>query len=326
MKKILTKARAKSLIDKFSKAKVLVIGDLIMDHFIWGTVKRISPEAPVPVVDVKDESIMLGGSANVVNNLRSLKAKCLLTGVVGNDFDGKRLLDDLKKEKVSTDGIIVDKTRLTTIKTRVIAHSQQVVRFDREVKEKIKEKTLDKVLSYIETNIKKADIVILSDYAKGVITKDLAAKVIELANKHDKMVAVDPKTEHYEFYKGATFMTPNNLEASQLSGIDIVDNKTLKKAEAKIAGDLNLDALLVTRGEHGMSLFEASGETHIPTVAREVFDVSGAGDTVIAIFSLALAVGASFKEAAALSNIAAGIVVGKVGTAAVTREELLESL
>ncbi len=258
MKKIISKTRAKSLIANFPKAKVLVIGDLIMDHFIWGTVKRISPEAPVPVVDVKDESIMLGGSANVVNNLRSLKAKCLLTGVVGNDFDGKRLLDDLKKEKVSTDGIIVDKSRLTTIKTRVIAHSQQVVRFDREVKEKIKEKTLDKVLNYIETNIKKADIVILSDYAKGVITKDLAAKVIELAGKHNKMVAVDPKTEHYEYYKGATFMTPNNLEASQLSGIDIVDSKTLKKAEAKIAGDLNLDALLVTRGEHGMSLFEKS--------------------------------------------------------------------
>jgi D-beta-D-heptose 7-phosphate kinase/D-beta-D-heptose 1-phosphate adenosyltransferase len=326
MKKLLGVERAEALIDSFKDARVLVIGDLIMDHFIWGKVRRISPEAPVPVVEVTSESLMLGGSANVVNNIITLGGTALVTGVVGRDFDGEKLTGALTDMGVSTGGIVVDETRPTTIKTRVIAHSQQVVRFDRENRDRIDGAAYDCVLSYIRESVKDADIVVISDYAKGLISRDLMADTIEVAKDAGRMIAVDPKVEHFGYYKGATVVTPNNVEASIASGMEIEDDVTLHKAGERLIDMVGCDALLITRGEHGMSLFEPGSEAHIPTVAREVYDVSGAGDTVIGVLSLALAVGADFKEAAMLANFAAGVVVGKIGTATLTPAELREAV
>ena len=325
MRRYLSLRRAETLIEKFKKARVLVIGDLIMDHFIWGKVRRISPEAPVPVVEVTSESIVLGGSANVVNNIHSLGGRASVTGVIGADNEGRRLVEMLREKGIEADGIIKDATRPTTIKTRIIAHSQQMVRFDREMKDKIGPDTTAKVLSYIKRAAKAADLVVISDYAKGLITQRLVEETNALCQRLGKPVAVDPKVEHFDFYKGVTIVTPNNLEASQASGVDITDNDTLHRAGEVLFNRLGCQALLITRGENGMSLFEASSETHIPTVAKEVFDVSGAGDTVIGTLALALAGGASFTGAAVLANIAAGVVVGKVGTATLSPEELREA-
>jgi D-beta-D-heptose 7-phosphate kinase/D-beta-D-heptose 1-phosphate adenosyltransferase len=326
MTRLLSIKRALSIIGRFKKARVLVVGDLIMDHFIWGKVRRISPEAPVPVVEVTSESVMLGGSANVVNNIVGLGGGALVTGVVGRDHDGVRLANALKEKGVSIDGIVVDAKRPTTIKTRVIAHSQQVVRFDRENKDRIGPACLAKVLGYIRKAIKGADVVLVSDYAKGVITEALVEEASALCKGLGRPLAVDPKVEHFDFYKGVSIVTPNNLEASIASGIEIEDEGSLKRAGEVLLGRLGAGALLITRGEHGMTLFENGVETHIPTVAKEVFDVSGAGDTVIAALGLCLAAGADFKEASVIANFAAGVVVGKVGTATVSPLELKEAI
>jgi len=325
MRRLLSHKRAHAIINRFSRARVLVIGDLIMDHFIWGKVARISPEAPVPVVAVTSESLMLGGSANVVNNIHSLGGRSRVTGVIGRDDDGKRLIGALKEKKISSDGIIVDAKRPTTIKTRVIAHSQQVVRFDREMKDKIDPACTAKVLAYVRKAVKDADVVVISDYAKGLVTKTLVEETIAICRSLGKPVAVDPKVEHFDYYAGATIITPNNLEASQASGVEISDDASLHRAGEVLFNKLGCAALLITRGEHGMSLFEPGSETHIPTVAKEVFDVSGAGDTVIGTLALAIASGASFREAAVLANFAAGVVVGKVGTATLTPDELMDA-
>lgn len=326
MKRYLSSKRAQTLIDKFSRARILVIGDLIMDHFIWGKVKRISPEAPVPVVEVTSESIMLGGSANVVNNIHSLGGRSLVTGVIGSDTDGRKLTALLKEKGIPTEGLISDDKRPTTIKTRIIAHNQQVVRFDRERRDKIDPEATDRVIRYIKRAVKGADIVIVSDYAKGLITQHLMDEMNSLCLTLGKPVAVDPKVEHFDFYKKVTIVTPNNLEASLASGVEMDSEEALHRAGEVLFGRLGCKALLVTRGEQGMSLFEPGRETHIPTVAQEVFDVSGAGDTVISTLALALAAGASFREAAVLANFAAGVVVGKIGTATVTPEELYNAV
>ena len=326
MERILNIKRAHSIIRDFKKARVLVIGDLIVDHFIWGRVTRISPEAPVPVVDVTKETIMLGGSANVVNNVRSLGARCYVAGVVGKDSDGKTLVDMLRQSRIPTEGVIIDDGRPTTIKTRIIAHHQQVVRFDREKKEEIKKRVEEKVLNYARKAIGHADIVVISDYAKGIVTEALTSSVMEIASRAGRPVVIDPKVEHFDYYRRATLVTPNNIEAGVASGIEIEDEKTLETAGRALLRKLECEALLVTRGESGMSLFLPEGETHIPTVAREVYDVSGAGDTVIGVAALSLAAGASFKEAAVLANLAAGIVVEKLGTATVTPAELMDAV
>ncbi len=326
MKTLLSTKKATDIINKFSRAKVLVIGDLIMDHFIWGSVDRISPEAPVPVVDVREEEILLGGSANVVNNIRELGGKCYLTGVAGRDEDGTKLLKLLKEKKVDTGGIIIDKTRATTIKTRIVAGNQQVVRFDRESRDLISESVLKKVVNYVTSMIVKVDVVVISDYDKGLISAPMLEEIIKIARKYGKKVAVDPKVTHFDYYDGASIITPNNKEASEASGIRITDSKTLNKAADNLVGRTAAEALLITRGEHGMSLFEGREETHIPTVAKEVYDVSGAGDTVIGVLALALGSGASYKEASVLANFAAGVVVGKLGTATLNKAELIEAV
>jgi D-beta-D-heptose 7-phosphate kinase/D-beta-D-heptose 1-phosphate adenosyltransferase len=279
LKKILSKVKANKILKKFEGTRVLIIGDLIMDHFIWGNVNRISPEAPVPVVDVTSENLLLGGSANVANNINSLGGKSIVSGVVGRDNDGVALIDILKKMKIRTRSIVVDDVRPTTIKTRVIAHNQQVVRFDREAKYKINGTVLKKVITDIRKSIASADVVIISDYAKGLITKDLVEEIVLQARRYKIPIAVDPKVAHFDFYKDVNIVTPNNLEASMASGIDICDDDSLNMAGDLLSMKLGAEALLITRGEHGMNLFEDGTSTHIPTVAKEVYDVSGAGDT-----------------------------------------------
>jgi len=327
MKSIIKHKRAVAILNNFKKASVLVIGDLVMDHFVWGKVRRISPEAPVPVVEVSSESFMLGGAANVVNNIHSLGGKVLVCGVVGRDEMGKKLIHELRLKGISSDGVIVEDGRPTSVKTRVIAHSQQVVRFDREKKEKVHLDTVKTIMDYVSKKINSFDSIIISDYAKGVISEELVEEVIALAKKKDKPIAVDPKVGHFDFYKYATIVTPNNDEASKASGIEIENEASLLRAGEVLLNKLGSDAVLITKGEHGMSLFENNGEiTHIPTVAKEVYDVSGAGDTVIGTVALSMASGASLKEAAVISNFAAGIVVGKIGTATVTPKELKDAV
>jgi D-beta-D-heptose 7-phosphate kinase/D-beta-D-heptose 1-phosphate adenosyltransferase len=296
-----------------------------MDHFIWGKVKRISPEAPVPVVEVASEDLMLGGAANVANNLNCLGSAPLLAGVIGGDKDGDNFVKKLAELSIDGTGIVTDNLRPTTTKTRIIAHHQQVVRFDREEPSPLRVATTAKVLSYIKKAVKRADVVVVSDYAKGLLTGELLSEVKGICKKHSRPLAIDPKVEHFDLYKGATVVTPNNYEAEEASGIEIKNKAALKKAGKLLKERLACEALLITRGEHGMDLFEKQSETHIPTVAKEVYDVSGAGDTVIGVFALSLAAGATFKESAMLANFAAGVVVGKVGTATITQAELAEA-
>ncbi len=312
---------------KFNKTGLLVVGDIMLDHFIWGKVTRISPEAPVPVVDIKNESILLGGAANVLNNVISLGGKAHICGVIGHDEMGRRLVHELRLLNVDTTGIMVEEGRPTTIKTRVIAHNQQVVRFDREDKGDISSDTEKDILDYVKARDNSLSGIIISDYAKGVVTKRLVRGLVKIASEKGIPISVDPKVGHVDYYKGVTVVTPNNLEASQASGIDIVDDASLLAAGKRLLDRLKSNALLVTRGEHGMSLFEKGKKpVHIPTVAKEVYDVTGAGDTVIAVFTLALAAGASMQEAAVIANHAAGIVVGEVGTAAVKPEQLKKAI
>lgn len=309
--------------DNFHNRKILVIGDLILDEFIWGKVRRISPEAPVPVVEVERESLRLGGSANVVNNLKALGCKVTLSGVIGNDSNGDRLRDLLEDMDVNCDGVIVKDNRPTAIKTRVIAQHQQIVRFDRERSIPIKESTAKSILEYLQDNLGDVDAVIVSDYGKGVISKKLLDKALPEISGRGIPIAVDPKPVNFPYYREVTVTTPNHHEAAHASGIETDSEEGLAKAAQKLLAKNKAKSILITRGENGMSLFESDGEvTHIPTVARDVYDVTGAGDTVIATMALAMASGATLKEAALMANYAAGIVVAKLGTATATVEEL----
>ncbi|HTP05345.1 MAG TPA: D-glycero-beta-D-manno-heptose-7-phosphate kinase [Nitrospirota bacterium] len=320
--------RLMKYIDRFPSTRTLVVGDVVLDHYIWGNVSRISPEAPVPVVNVTKESVLLGGATNVVNNVYTLGGKVSVCGVIGHDEAGRQLVHMLRVQGINTDGLIVEDDRPTTIKTRVIAHSQQVVRFDRETKVGIDRDTHRRIFEYIRQQADSGlDAIVLSDYSKGVVTKDLVRDIVKLARKKGIIVSVDPKVNHFGIYSGVTILTPNTKEASIGSKIEIEDEKSLIKAGALLLKRLKCDAVLVTRGEHGMSLFERGGRvTHIPTVAQEVFDVTGAGDTVISTLTLAMAAGAGMVDAARLSNYAAGIVVGVVGTATVKPDELKQKI
>jgi len=316
--------RYKKIIGNFSKAKVLVVGDLILDEFIWGDVSRISPEAPVPVVWVKKESFMPGGASNVANNLISLGAEVYAAGVIGDDEYGAILRSELEQKGINTKGVLIDNSRPTTLKTRVVAQHQQVVRIDRERVGALEDRTVASVASYIGRVIDDMDAVIIEDYGKGVITPKLLAKVVPLVKSKDKIISVDPKEEHFRYYKGITVITPNNHEAGRAVGFEIKDDETLKKAGEKLLARLNCRIALITLGENGMALFRKGKKMErIPTVAQEVFDVSGAGDTVIASYTLALASKPDPIRAAHIANCAAGIVVGKVGIAVVTPEELI---
>ena len=320
-------ARLKAVISKFDQAKVLVVGDLILDEFIWGNVSRISPEAPVPVVWVESENFMPGGASNVANNIRSLGGEVHLAGVVGDDARAEVLQSLLRKKGVHTEGIFVDKNRPTTQKTRVIAHHQQVVRIDREQLKPIPEAVMGQMLSYAHDRIPSLDAVIIEDYGKGVIVPKLVQALVKLAKKYEKIICVDPKETHFSYYRGVTTLTPNHHEAASAVGFKIKDDATLEKAGQGMLKRLKCKSVLITLGENGLAIFEDKKPmVKIPTVAQEVFDVSGAGDTVISALTLALAQGASTIDAAHIANCAAGIVVGKVGVAVTTQDELIENI
>lgn len=314
-------------IERFQGSPILVVGDIIGDHYIWGTVERISPEAPVPVVDVERESYMLGGAGNVANNIVSLGGKVKICGVVGNDEMGQWIVHNLKRGGIETEGIVVEEERPTTKKTRVIAHSQHVVRFDYENKNDITQSSQDRIIHYIQTHLHEVRTIVLSDYAKGVITRYVVKKILEMAQKENLYVVVDPKTQHFDYYAGSTVITPNTHEAAIAAGIPIKDMESLLKAGHILLSQSSAKAILITRGEHGMSLFERDKSPfHIPAVAREVFDVTGAGDTVVGTLALSISTGASLKEGAMIANYAAGLVVGMVGTGTVSREALRNAI
>ena len=317
----------KRIIDGFSKAKILVVGDIMVDRFIWGKVSRISPEAPVPVVVVEKETLLLGGAANVMNNIHSLGGQVSLIGIVGDDEMGRKIVEELAEKGIRTQGIVVEKGRQTTMKTRIIAHHQQVVRIDRETIGPPKESTLESLFEFLKDHLKRVDGVVLSDYGKGLLTKGLFRALIRKAKEAGKFVMVDPKPKNILFCKGATVVTPNTAEAGAAAGFAITDPGTLRKAGKLLLKKLQCHALVITRGEEGMAIFEPHQEPFlVPTVAKEVYDVTGAGDTVIGTLALAWASGANVIEAATLANQAAGIVVGKMGTATVAPEELIKAI
>ncbi len=312
----------------FDKSRVLILGDIIIDHFIWGAVSRISPEAPVPVVNVTRENLLLGGAANVLNNILALGGQATICGVIGTDVMGDHLLGMLKKIKIDTNGIFRAADRPTTKKTRIIAQSQQVVRVDREQTSPLPGDILPAIEKYLRAGLHDFDAIIVSDYNKGMITAELMDMIRAVVNEQKPMpVICDPKPEAMERFAGVTMITPNNHEAELMSGVRIKDLADLDRAAAAIMEKLSPRALLITRGEAGMALYDENGEIlTIPTEAREVYDVTGAGDTVIATLGLALAAGIPPPQASILANHAAGIVVAKVGTATATAEELREKL
>jgi D-beta-D-heptose 7-phosphate kinase/D-beta-D-heptose 1-phosphate adenosyltransferase len=316
----------RDIFDRFSDTGILVIGDLMVDRYIWGKVRRISPEAPVPVVEVSNEEILPGGAANVANNLVSLGGRVFVSGVIGDDDMGTRLKTELDKRGINTDGIIVSRERPTTIKTRIIAHNQQVVRFDHEVKTDINRSTISAILDYVKRCLPDIKGIIISDYCKGVITKTFMKRLLEMMDLK-RFIAVDPKVGHFDYYRGVSLITPNIMEASSGSGIEITDEESLISAGRRLIERIGCKAVLITRGEEGMTLLEKNGKvTHIPTFAKEVYDVTGAGDTVIATFTLTHCAGASLRDAAIYANHAAGIVVGEVGTAVINRDELISNI
>lgn len=321
----------RQIVEQFSSAKVLVVGDLILDKYIWGKVERISPEAPVAVVNVNKEEERLGGAGNVAHNIRALGAEVSLCGVVGDDSDGRRVVEMLEAQGIDCQGVMVDRSRPTTVKTRVVAHSQQIVRIDKESTVKVAPAFSHGLAAAISDHAKRVGAIVLSDYGKGTVTDTLieslrSSESVELLRYGKAPLVVDPKAPNFDMYRGATVVKPNCKEASQASGLEISS-----RADAIAAGKVLLEKwqsqmVLVTLGEGGMVLvsnIEGHEDAYeIDTEAQEVFDVSGAGDTVAAVFALALAARATPEQAARVANIAAGIVVAEVGTAVVNAAEL----
>ena len=314
-------------IRSFPNSKVLVIGDIMMDEFLWGEVSRISPEAPVPIVKVEKETFLLGGAANVVNNLLGLKSQVLLAGVIGPDGMGRRLIRKLQSLGTTTEGIVVEEGRPTAIKTRVIAHHQQVVRVDREKVTPIMPKTLKTIFNIIRKNRLQIKGIIISDYGKGVVSQELMSGLKEIIGKNSIPVLVDPKPQNIGWYEGVTLITPNHLEAELAVGKKIESEEDLLWAGRHLLKKTKCKSVLITRGQEGMTLFLKNKKVeHIPTVAQKVFDVTGAGDTVIATLILSLVSGMNTIQACKMANFAAGIVVGEVGTAAVQAGDLIRVL
>lgn len=314
-------------IKKFAGCRILVAGDLMVDEYLWGDVERISPEAPVQIVSVASEEHTLGGAGNVISNLVALGAKVSAAGVIGCGTNGQLVLTKLNALGVNTRGVVQDPQRPTTRKTRIIADHQHVLRFDREVKTEISRQTMNKIARAAAEMSADADLILVSDYGKGLITKSLMTKLIAAAQKHNKLLIVDPKGLDFKKYAGASLITPNKKETALAAGIEIVDEDSLAKAARRLIEKTGIDKILVTCGKEGMVYFEQDTRPYrISTKARQVFDVSGAGDSVLAVLGLGIAAGYSIKEAVALANTAAGIVVGKVGTATVSKTELAAAL
>ncbi|WP_024954279.1 D-glycero-beta-D-manno-heptose-7-phosphate kinase [Sulfurospirillum arcachonense] len=306
---------------KSYKPRILVVGDLMLDHYLWGNCERISPEAPVQVVDVKKETTVLGGAGNVINNLLAMGANVNVLSVIGEDSNGEELLEMLSDSGADASQLVKKKGRNTSKKSRVIAAHQQIIRYDSESKNDIDEKSEMELFNRFKKIITDVDALLLSDYGKGVLTESLTCKLIKCAKKHEKFILVDPKGEDYSKYKGATLITPNKKEAVLATKIDIQDEQSLYEAGELLKDSLELDYTIITLSEDGMAIF---GEevTKVPTVAREVFDVTGAGDTVLASFGYALSCGLDIKEAALFATSAAAVVVGKLGSATVSLDEV----
>ncbi|MBU0972952.1 MAG: D-glycero-beta-D-manno-heptose-7-phosphate kinase [Proteobacteria bacterium] len=314
-------------LDHFKKIRVLVIGDLMIDEYLWGSVDRISPEAPVMVVSIEKESQTLGGAGNVINNLVAMGAKVVAIGTAGTGKAGRMIFEKLAELGVETDGIVSEPERPTTRKTRIIASNQQVLRIDREIKKQITCSTLEKLMAVIEKKIAGVDVIIISDYDKGLVTGDLVAKTVALARTRGILILADPKALNFLKYARVSVLTPNKKEAGLAANMEILTEQDLFLAGEKIMLQAGLERLLITCGKDGMVLFETGMPPHvIASKARQVFDVSGAGDTVISLLGLGLAAGASFHDAAMVANVAAGIVVAKVGTATASLAELRQAL
>lgn len=329
---ILNAKRVRNVLNAAKKCRVLVVGDVMLDQFIWGNVGRISPEAPVPVVEFERESFMPGGAANAARNLTALNAKTELFGTVGHDEAARKLKELLSEQHIGCAGLLPHPRRPTSLKTRIVAHKQQVVRIDREMRDGLEDRFMGRLFDAFKTELKRSDAVIICDYGKGVVTQALLNEIKALCRARGVWLSLDPKPYHLNL-SGLSLITPNRKEAFELANLPdetrnnnpLADVNLMQTAE-RLLNELRPAILLITLGEQGMLLCQRDGKPfHIPTVAREVFDVSGAGDTVIATFTLAIAAGASPLEAAIISNHAAGIVVGKIGTATVTPEELIRS-
>jgi rfaE bifunctional protein kinase chain/domain len=307
--------------------KIAVVGDLMLDRYFWGSVHRVSPEAPVPVVEVEEESTRLGGAANVANNIASLGGTPLMVGLVGNDYQAQLLVDMVKESGFDQRGIVTDASRPTTIKTRVIAQGQHVVRIDNESKAPCPEHLVARLVDAVRYNIHEIDGIILEDYNKGVITGELITELIAVARKYNKTITVDPKFDNFFAYKNVTVFKPNRREAESVLGGRLSTNDEVVAAGRKLIENLDAENVLITRSEQGMTLCERNGSVlHLPTAARNVQDVSGAGDTVISTLTIALAAGATVREACVLANHAGGIVVGTVGIVPVRPDELREEV
>ena len=314
-------------IERFRGHRIAVLGDCMVDRYLWGRVDRISPEAPVPVVEIERETFTLGGAGNVAANLRSLGAEPVLLATVGDDPEAAALRDALERRGISTQHLVTDPARPTTVKTRIVAHSQQVVRADRESRADLADGALERMLAAIDAALERCEGLVISDYGKGVVNARTLERALAKARDRNLSVSVDPKESHIDAYRGVGVLTPNQHEAGWVQGRRVVDETSLMDVGWGLQKRLDAQAVLVTRGAEGMSLFERGGRyTHLPTVAREVFDVTGAGDTVVSVVALALAAGADLVTACALANHAAGLVIREVGTATCTPEELRASL
>ena len=330
MIRVKERKKLESILKGFPKVKLLVIGDIMMDRSILGKVSRISPEAPVPVIIAEKEDFNLGGAANVAHNIRSLGGIVSLCGVVGDDENGQKLYKKMIEKGIQTQGIFFEPGRQTTVKTRIIAHHphyQQLVRVDRETTDRLNISTSRNLNKFLKDKIMDFHGIIISDYGKGLLTKKLIQTIIERGKKSKRLIMVDPKLKNFFFYKGATVITPNTNEACEASRITAKDQSSVEKIGRNLLKRLKCNALVITQGEKGMTIFEPHQEPYpVPTVAKKVYDVTGAGDTVIGTMALALGTGpgVSVKDAASLANYAAGIVVGEVGTATVSKDELLK--
>lgn len=321
----ISQARAHELIDKFSSRRVTVVGDVMLDRFLIGRVSRVSPEAPVPVVVFDHEEVRLGGAANVANNLRELGGAVDLIGVIGDDESGTQLKNELAATGIHSTGLITDHERRTTTKLRVVtSRNQQVSRIDFESDHEVGAAIEAAIASQVEARARSAQVVLVSDYQKGVVTRRSMSHVVSFAHASGVPVIVDPKVPHVDFYSGAALVTPNHIEAESATNSRIASHEDARRASAELRKRIGVESVLITRGEHGMWLDHAGVDGYLPSTAREVADVTGAGDTVIATLALAIAAGATMPEAARLANEAAGIVVGRFGAATVTPQELKE--
>ncbi|MBD3368363.1 MAG: D-glycero-beta-D-manno-heptose-7-phosphate kinase [Candidatus Eisenbacteria bacterium] len=322
----LSRERLSEILDGLPRVRVAVFGDMMLDRYIWGDVSRISPEAPVPVVEVERESVRFGGAANVAENVAALGCPARIVAVAGDDAPGRELVDLLEGRGVDTSGVVRLDERMTTTKTRIIARNQQVVRADRESIGPVGEPASGRILEALRAALERCDVLVVSDYGKGVLTDETLPAGIARARELGLTICVDPKESHFPHYRGVSAITPNQREAGIAAGVRIVDAETLSAVGWKLSEELEADCVVVTRGDEGMSLFIRGGEhVHLPTVAREVYDVTGAGDTVVSVLGAALGAGASMVEAAEIANHAAGIVIREIGTASVTPDEITAS-